>query len=258
MSDYRGRFLWYELMTTDVDAAKDFYGEVIGWGVQKWQDSDVPYSMWTTPAGGMMGGLMTLPEEAKAQGAPPHWQSYIGTPDVDADVAKLKGLGGQVFVPPTDIPEVGRFAVAADPQGAAFGMLQPLESPKTPLQDAKIGEVSWHELLTSDWEAGWKFYETMFGWNKIDAMDMGEMGTYFLYGIGQHALGGMFNKPADMPAPPHWVYYVHVDDSDAAVERVKANGGQVLHGPMEVPGGDRVATCMDPQGAVFAVHAAKK
>lgn len=260
MSDYRGRFAWYELMTNDVDAARAFYTEVIGWGVQSqsMEGSTEPYYMWTTPAGPPMGGLMALPEETKALGVPPNWSSYIGTPDVDAAVARVKELGGQVHVGPMDIPEVGRFAIVADPQGAAFGMLQHLEPPGTPLEQAKLGEVSWHELMTTDREAAWKFYEAMFGWKHISSMDMGEMGTYFMFGIGEHTLGGMFNMSADMPAPPHWVYYVHVDDADAAVERVKARGGQVVYGPMDVPGGDRVAQFIDPQGAVFAVHASKK
>ena len=71
-------------------------------------------------------------------------------------------------------------------------------------------------------------------------------------------LGGMFNASPQMPAPPGWLHYVLVDDVNRAVEAVTSGGGQVLNGPMEVPGGDWIAQCTDPQGAMFAVHARKK
>jgi predicted enzyme related to lactoylglutathione lyase len=121
-----------------------------------------------------------------------------------------------------------------------------------------MGEVSWHELATTNHEEAFEFYTTLFGWQKTDAMDMGEMGTYQMYGPESDeavTYGGIFNKPPDMPAPPHWLYYIRVDDIHAAVDRVKENGGQVLNGPMEVPGGDQIAQCLDPQGAAFALHA---
>jgi hypothetical protein len=71
-------------------------------------------------------------------------------------------------------------------------------------------------------------------------------------------LGGMFNKTPEMPAPPHWLYYVRVDDVDRVAGEVPKAGGTVLNGPMDVPGGDRIAQCMDPQGAAFAIHHTKK
>jgi predicted enzyme related to lactoylglutathione lyase len=116
-----------------------------------------------------------------------------------------------------------------------------------------IGEFSWHELATTDWEAAWTFYSKLFGWQKADAMDMGEMGTYQMYHRGAHPLGGIFNKPPEMPVSC-WVLYVRVPDVAAAVSQVTAMGGKVLMGPMEVPGGDLVAQCSDPQGALFALH----
>lgn len=264
MSDYRGRYIWIELMTTDVAAAKAFYTSVIGWGTQVYGDGqptpemgDEPYIMWLA-GGNPMGGVMKLPAEARSMGTPPHWIAYIGTPDVDAAARTVKEMGGQVYVPPMDVPKIGRIAMVADPQGAAFGLYRPLDPPSTPMADPKLGELSWRELLAADREAAWKFYEQLFGWSKHDAMDMGPpAGIYQLWGIGTRTLGGMFTKPADMPAPPSWLYYFRVPDVDAAVERVKAGGGQVLNGPMVVPGGDIIAACMDPQGAAFAVHATK-
>ena len=121
----------------------------------------------------------------------------------------------------------------------------------------KIGEFSWHELMAADYAAAFTFYEALFGWEKIEAHDMGPMGVSAFFGRHGAQLGGMFTMPPGMPMPPNWIQYIRVDDADAAAERVKANGGQILNGPMDVPGGNRIAQCMDPQGATFAVHSKK-
>jgi len=118
---------------------------------------------------------------------------------------------------------------------------------------ARLGEFSWNELATDDWQAAWAFYSGLFGWRKDDAMDMGEMGTYQIFNRGAHQLGGFFDKPAEMPAPA-WIFYVRVADADEAAKKAEELGGRILNGPMDVPGGDRIAQLADPQGAVFAVH----
>lgn len=250
----RGRFVWYELLTSDPDAAQGFYTELIGWHTSQWEGGEQPYTMWTNKDA-PLGGVMTLPEEAKKAGAPPHWLAYIATPDVDGAVSQANTLGGRTLMPPMDIPSVGRFAIIADPQGAVFAAFTPAQEVPGHEDSPQLGEFSWHELATTDHEGALDFYTKLFGWKKTDAMDMGEMGTYQMYGRGDQTLGGMFNKSADMPGPPHWLFYVKVDDVDKASEKVKQMGGQVLNGPMEVPGGDKVVQCMDPQGAVFALHA---
>lgn len=253
--DLRGRFVWYELLTTDPEAAQDFYPTVVGWDTEPWEppDGGEPYVMWKTGER-PIGGVMQLPDDAVEQGAVPHWLPYVGTPDVDSTVERAKELGSRVYVEPLDIPTVGRFAVLADPQGAVFAVYTPeMEAPAA--GPPQRGDISWHELVTTDWEAAFAFYHELFGWEKKDAMDMGEMGIYQMYGRRDGIpLGGMFNKSADMPGPAAWLIYAMVDDVNTATEQVKASGGQVLNGPMEVPGGDWVAQCMDPQGAAFAVH----
>lgn len=252
---YRGRFLWYELLTPDPDDAADFYTDIVGWGTQDWEGGETPYRMWTngeTP----LGGTMQLPDEAVEQGAPPHWLPYVGTPDVDATAERAEELGGRVIVQPNDIPSVGRFAVLADPQGAVFAVYTPEGEPPGHEGPPQEGEFSWHELATTDWRAAFDFYHDLFGWEKTEAMDMGEMGTYQMYGRAGMPLGGMFDKPDEMPGPPTWLCYAKVPDVHAAAERVEARGGRILNGPMEVPGGDWIVQCMDRQGAPFALHSA--
>lgn len=256
MSDIRGRFMWYELLTKDPAAAIGFYRDVVGWGTAEWEGGENPYTMWTAGEA-PVGGVMELPKEAADMGAPPHWLAYIGTPDVDATIARAQELGAHTLWGPMDIPEVGRMAGLADPQGAVFAVFTPAaEPPSGSGEPPTLGRFSWHELMTSDWKAAWGFYAELFGWEKGDAMDMGDGNMYQMYSQpGSFPLGGMFDKPAEAPGPPYWMLYAMVPDANAAVEAVKRGGGTVLNGPMEVPGGDLVAQCMDPQGAAFAVHA---
>lgn len=250
------RFIWHELMTTDTSAAEDFYRRVVGWGTQPFTGHEhMAYTMWTVGEE-PVGGLMELPEEARRGGAPPHWMGYVGVEDVDATAATADRLGGCLLVPPQDIPGAGRFAVIADPQGATFALYQSAE-PGGSGHDAAgaAGRFSWHELATTDHEAAFDFYRQVFGWTVHDDMDMGEHGIYRIYGPeSAPPLGGMFTKPSAMPGPPAWVYYVTVDDLEAAVGQVKELGGQVVQEPIEVPGGDLIAHCLDPQGAFFALH----
>ncbi len=247
-----GRFCWFDLMTTNPDDAPSFYGAIAGWGTMPYENSPEPYTLWVNGEE-PIGGVMALPAEAAAAGAPPHWIAYISTPDIAATTAKAKSLGGSVVME-MDMPEVGQIALYADPQGAVIGAYQPLDD--TPGHDGppNVGEFSWHELATTGWEGAWDFYSELFGWEKTDAMDMGEMGMYQMYrGVTEVPLGGMFDKPPEMPMNA-WLYYVRVPDVNAAIEKVKELGGQVLNGPMEVPGGDMIAQCLDNQGAAFAVH----
>jgi len=253
----RGRFVWHELYTTDIEAAKAFYTKVIGWGTEKWAATSEltppEYTMWMAGERAV-GGVMLLPHKARKMGAPPHWMAYVNVPDVDATVKKAKSLGANVFVEPETIPEVGTFAVMADPQGAVFAVMNP-DGPYQPETDPEPLGFSWHELFAEDWKKADKFYTELFGWKPMEDMDMGpEIGTYHMFGRDRFMYGGMMNRPANMQAPPSWLHYVLVDSADAAAERAVKAGGKILNGPMDVPGNDRVAMLLDPQGAAFAVH----
>jgi len=243
-----GRFVWFDLLTRDGDRAVAFYTAVAGWGTELWQGSPMPYRMWVN-AGQPLGGIMALPTEAPA---PPHWLAYVSSPDTDASVARARTLGAKVWTGPTDIPEVGRFAVLSDPAGAEFAIFTPSRSGAEPAP-AKVGEFSWHELTTDDVEASMRFYGELFGWAKSDAMDMGPAGVYQMFNAYGAMLGGIYRRPPELTANA-WLHYIRVADLDAAIAAVKAHGGTLNGDAMEVPGGDWVVTGTDPGGARFALH----
>jgi predicted enzyme related to lactoylglutathione lyase len=246
-ADIRGRFVWHELMTTDLQAAAAFYTKVLPW---KTQPSGMPdYTLWTSGKT-MTGGLMAQPESARQAGAPPSWLVYIGTPDVDATAAAAERLGGKVLKAPADIPNVGRFAVLADPQGAAFAIFTPGPMPEG---GAPPTDFSWHELATSDQQGALAFYSELFGWSRGSAHDMGPAGSYQLIEHGGNQVGGVY-KMMDASKPPHWLTYISVRSVDRAAAAAKTAGGRVTQEPMEVPGGGRIAHILDPQGGAFAVH----
>jgi predicted enzyme related to lactoylglutathione lyase len=252
----RGRFTWHELLTSDPEAAKRFYTAVTGWGTQDWPGSNPPYTMWVAGES-PIGGVMQLPDEVVKQGGPSHWLTYIETQEVDESFAQAATLGARTFVPPTDIPDVGRFAVMADPQGALFALFTPLGDQR--MVEPTMGEFSWHELMTTSSNDGFAFYEALFGWKKTSAMDMGPQGIYQMFGLSSDVpVGGVYTIPEGMGASPNWLPYIHVENADAAAERVTQLGGTIKNGPMEVPGGDRIAICADLQGCVFAVHSRAK
>ena len=250
-----GRPVWYELMTTDTAAAERFYKDVVGWTSAPFEGSPSPYTVFKRRGDVGVAGLMQRPE---GMNFPPFWAMYIGVPKFDEAVAHIKKLGGSELSPVIDVPQVGRMQMMKDPQGAAFYIIQPGSSEERPEGAPEAGEGSWHELMTTDATAAMKFYQNAFGWQPSEAMDMGEMGTYQMFNRPHGMIGGMMNKPPQMAnVPPNWGIYFRVADLDKAVERIKANGGQILNGPMEVPGGDRIVNAMDPQGAAFSLHAKK-
>lgn len=249
-TSFRGRYLWYDTVTTDVDSAVAFYTRVVGWGTQTWESGGTPYKMWTV-GDRPIGGLMKIPPDATSR---PHWLGYIGTPDVDATTSRAAALGAQVHVQPTDIPTVGKFSVMRDPMGASFAAFSPQNPMPAPEGGPQVGDISWNEITTTDVEKCFAFYSDLFGWVRKEAMDMGPQGVYLIYGTEKERLGGIYLAPKEQPGGPGFTFYVSVGDLDAAAGRVKANGGTITMGPMDVPGGSRIAMLVDPQGAGFALH----
>jgi hypothetical protein len=203
-----------------------------------------------------VGGMMALPKEASAAGMKPAWLGYVGVEDADRAAAKVAQLGGKILMPPTDIPNVGRFAMAVDPQGASLYLFKPAQTGQRAVSN-EPGQVGWHELHTNDWPKAFGFYTDMFGWLKGDSMDMGPMGTYQLFTINGTPSGAMFNSPA-VQGGRFWMYYFNADDIDDAIKRLSDSGGKIMNGPMEVPGGRWVVQASDPQGAAFALLGSRK
>ena len=248
------KFFWYELMTNDPAAARKFYGDVVGWEVQDAMDG---YELFTTQGRGV-AGLMALPEQAREMGVGPCWTGYIAVEDVDDAAEEIEEEGGEVHREPFEVPDTIRLAVVADPQGAVFIVGKGLmENPPPELPAGTPGTVGWHELYAEDAEEAFEFYQSQFGWTKTDVMDMGPNGNYYLFAMGGPAIGGMMDKPEQMPKPA-WLYYFNVPALDAAIERLNAGGGRVIVGPIEVPGGQWIVQGIDPQGAHFALVAPKR
>jgi len=256
VSTLLGRPVWYELMTTDPTAAESFYDKVVGWTSAPFQGSPEPYTIFKRGGDVQVGGLMKRPE---GMNMPPFWAMYVAVPKLEEAVAHITRLGGSELSGIIDVPTVGRMQMLKDPQGAAFYIIQPAPREERAEAAPQLGDASWHELMTTDAEAAMKFYAEVFGWQETEVMDMGPMGKYHMFNRPIGMIGGMMNKPKEMAnVPPYWGIYFLVADINAAVERVKANGGQILNGPMEVPGGDWVVNAMDPQGAAFSLHAKKR
>lgn len=255
MSGIKGKFVWYELMTGDGAAAQEFYRKVIGWDAKDAGMSDRKYTVLS--AGGVpFAGILTVTEQSRE--VRPFWMGYVGVEDVDGFTEQVKKAGGKVHRKPEDIPNVGRFSVVADPGGAVFALFKGNSEPET--SGGGTGspcKIAWHELHAGDGEAEYRFYSGLFGWTRGEAMDMGPMGVYQMFTWGGPPIGAIMTKTPDMPASL-WLFYVRVDAADAAAERIREAGGQVLFGPQEVPGGDWIVQGLDPQGAMFALVAPKR
>jgi len=241
-------FVWYELATSDVDAALGFYGALLGWTAQDFPGNTETRYVIVTANGKGVGGVMTLP----AGMSEPFWLGYVGTNDIDAATASFTGAGGTLHRGPWEIPQVGRLALVSDPQGAGLAMIQGAsDQPSEAFNQSLPGHGNWNELHTTDPDAAMRFYSAQFGWTAGRAMPMGPNGTYQLFQADGTDIGGI--SPMLMSSRPSWLYYFGVADVTAAIARIGDNGGAVLMGPQEVPGGAVIVIARDPQGASFAV-----
>ncbi|MGD8177386.1 VOC family protein [Marinimicrobium sp. ARAG 43.8] len=263
MPNQPGEFIWYELLTTDSEAALAFYRAILGWQATDSGHPGMDYrilSIRDENSGEKhdVAGLMQLTEDMCQEGAKPVWLGYIAVDEVDQAVANIVGVGGSVQMPPTDIPSVGRLAMVTDPQGIPFYVMKG-SSDEVSLAFAfdkpRVGHCAWNELITTDPEAAKAFYFKAFGWTKDGEMDMGPMGAYeFIRHNG--VIGAIMPKPENMPIPM-WQYYFRCADIDTACKAIADNGGKVLLEPHEIPGGDFMLKGVDPQGALFALVGAK-
>jgi uncharacterized protein len=234
-----GTFVWHENVSTDPKQAQQFYNQLFGWQTEIYKAGDVEYPMISVD-GTAHGGFPPV-----APGTPPHWAGNVAVEDVDATVDKARGAGGKLIYGPQDIPEIGRFAVLADPQGAVVVAFE--SGGETP---QSVGVFVWDELGTQDVEGAERFYNAVFGWTTTDMGE--EYGGYKIFKNGETDVGGLVKTP-DASAPSLWEPYIAVEDVDATVAKAGDLGGSTLMEPMDVPNVGRVAVLKDPVGAVFGV-----
>lgn len=254
MSNAHGEHIWYELLTSDPDAAGAFYTDVLGWSIAPAGMEGIDYRIISAPDGMAVAGLMKMPD---GMGDGPIWLGYVGVDDVDRTVAELEAAGGQVHMPAVTMEGVGRMAMVADPQGAVFYVMRGESGERSEAFADRTGHAMWNELATSDPDAAADFYKRLFGWTKGGVMPMGEMGDYQFIHHGEAMIGAIM--PLVMGRErPIWTYCFGVDDIDAAHARVKEAGGTPDEDPMEVPGGAYVFSARDPQGAHFYLGGPRK
>ena len=253
----RGDFIWYELITSDIAGAKSFYDAVVGWNIADKSDFPNDYRMIGRSDGKFAGGAMQITDDMAQHGAKPTWLGYILVADVDQSVAAIEQAGGKTYMPAFDIPGVGRVAMVADPQGAAFYVMKPLPPQGDPNAKSDVfspdaeQRVGWNELSTSDPAAARRFYGDQFGWGSEEFMDMGEMGQYRFLDHDGTRIGALCGV---MPGQqPKWRFYFRVPSIAKAKETAEAKGGKIAMGPHQVPTGDWIIIGTDPQGAEFAL-----
>ena len=242
MAKQTGKFVWFELVTANPAKAQAFYGEVLGWKVEKYPMEGFTYEMikaGDAPVGGY----------AEPRGkAPAHWISHVSVADVDAAVKKAVAAGATVVEPATDVPTVGRMARIRDPFGAELFLFR---GAGEDMPDAVgAGRFCWNELTTTDDAKALAFYEKVVGWTHRD-MDMGPGGTYHVLQEGGTDRAGL--TAGEKGAPSQWLPYVEVPDADATSKRAAKLGGKVEIPPTDIPNVGRFAVLSDPDGARFGI-----
>lgn len=257
MTNPHGDFIWYELLTTDADKAQSFYADVIGWTAADSGQEGMDYRILEANGDGV-GGLMQLTQDMISGGGRPIWLGYISVENVDDTVAAISGGGGTIQMPAMDIPNVGRIAMVADPEGNPFYVMRGAsEGASTAFSQSDVGHCAWNELSTRDQAVALSFYQRHFGWEKGDAMPMGEVGDYQFIVQNGMTIGAISPYIAE-GGKTGWTYYFQVPDIDAAIEKIGSGGGRVVNGPHQVPGGTWIIIGVDPQGATFALIGARK
>jgi hypothetical protein len=249
------RFVWHDYNTPDVDAAKRFYGELLGWhffqgGGPEYQHVQVGERN--------IGGVMKYDGHA-------HWLGYVAADNVDETLKVAAQHGGKILLPPKDLPKIGRFAMLADPQGGMVAPFHHLTDHGAPdMNDPPaLSTVAWNDLMATNAAAAASFYAQVFDWG-VEPLDFGAAGTYrMLTRIGEKNQAGDDRNAggvAEASGLPHaeWVHYFLVADVDKATEQAQRLGGSVRISPSPLPRppwpeGGRFSQIIDPQKAPFGL-----
>jgi predicted enzyme related to lactoylglutathione lyase len=243
-----GRFVWHELHTADRPAALKFYSHLLSWGTK-----DVPMGPGEPYGLCVLNGdqIAGITKSKAPAGVPPHWLPYLAVEDVDASTKKAKSLGAKVLGEPMDIPDVGRFAVIADPQGAVFALFKDAKPYPAEAEEPPVGSFCWEELATTDPDAAVKFYVGLFGY-QVESVPMGPMGTYHILKRGDRQTAGITKKAPHAPQS-HWLAYIAVKDVDSWTRNAKELGATVHLVPTDIPDVGRFSVIADPTGAAVAL-----
>jgi predicted enzyme related to lactoylglutathione lyase len=252
MESKTGSFAWLELATIGRKAAKDFYSSLFGWASEDMpMGPDMTYTIFRISKGDVAGAYELMKEQLDMH-VPPHWMLYVNVVSADESAAKAVQLGARQIVAPSDIPNVGRFAVLQDPTGAIISIFQPGNRGGMTVF-GEIGALCWADLNTSDPEKASRFYSSWLGWT----YETGKDGyRHILNGIGsENMIGGI---PPQMHAPPgtpsHWMCYFNVADCHAIAARAAQLGASTLMPATLMPDVGTIAVLADPQGAAFALY----
>jgi uncharacterized protein len=236
-----GAFVWHDHASSDPQKARQFYSQLLGWKIDVRSMGEFDYPM-IVANGQRHGGF------GPAQGgAPSHWLGHVLVDDVDATALRAQAAGGSILSEPMDIPDIGRFAVIRDPEGAVISAFTPSGEASIP-----AGVFGWDELYVDDIARAKGFYSEIFGWTASE-MDMGEGRSYTIFNSGDQQRAGVMTKPPEMQAPSHWLVYILSDDPDAHAARAKELGAQIYMEPWDIPTVGRLAILADPTGAVFGL-----
>jgi predicted enzyme related to lactoylglutathione lyase len=252
--------IWYELMCSDVAAVREFYRATLGWDIPadgQAMPNGAEYRIIRRADGGAAGGVLTISGKMAEMGMASAWFPYFHAPEIDALSAKVKGLGGAVHLPPTDMPGAGRIAMLSDPQGAMFYLITPEPPAGQPDAQSDVfsvdrpGRCRWNEITTTDGPGAKAFYTALFGWTADNAMPMGPVGDYVFIEADGVGIGAINPMIAD-GGRPHWGPVFGAADIDAAKAAAEATGGTITHDIHQVPGDDYVFYGKDPAGAKVA------
>ena len=240
-----GKFVWHDIMTPNVDVAASFYSKLIGWDVVPQEFGGEPY-MTIMVHKKPIGGFFNPKNETQ-----PQWTAYITVENVDHIAKMAEKLGGKILQGPAEAENM-RFCTLEDPQGVRFNIVTPGESDSEEISKPGLKEFCWNELSTSDPESAMKFYGELFKWT-FEANKM-ENGTYYLCKVGDQEVAGLVKLSPNIPAPPHWLYYIYIEDLDGITKKAVDLGAEVMMPPTPIPDMGRFSVIKDPVGAVVGLY----
>lgn len=245
-----GRFVWHDLMTTNVEQSLRFYGDLF----PEWNIETIPmgeHTYYKIFVGDLsFGGFVGM--EATARGPRTHWIGYVGVSDCDETMMRCQQHGGRVAVPAFNVPGIGKFAVIQDPQGAIvkpFQMQTPIELSKSP----SVGHLCWNELHTNDEDGSRRFYQSVFGWSAVENRIPGS-GSHTIFRAGERKVAGCVPLPDGFDASPAWLTYIYADDVECRVDKAESLGAQTYVPPRPFYGSGRFSVLADSNGAAFAIY----